>query len=122
MTENDTENRQYILMKLRDRFATNRSNVSISENEAKLLEEAIICMEEREAKTVHNAPSPQRKPFFLSIATILTAAGSFGLPVIAFWQTSATPALIASAIGLLVGIAAVRLDPGMKGYWLHDVD
>lgn len=104
--------RAFVLKTLRARFANNYSNVSISEQEAKLLQEAITCMEEKEARTINCFPPSRSKPFFLSLATILAAAGSFGVLAISFWQTSVIPALIASTIGLAVGVAAVKLDPG----------
>lgn len=63
-----------------------------------------------------------RKPKLLSIVTILGGVVSFAMPAMLIWQTSITPALIASVIGLLIGIAAAKLDPGYEGYWLHDVD
>ena len=120
--ENESDNRARTLRELRTRFAKNRHSISISENETKLLEEAISLMEEKEMQESSRIKTGVGKPKLLSIVTILGGVASFTMPALLIWQTSFTPAFIAGAIGLLVGIAAVKLDPGYKGYWLHDVD
>lgn len=117
--ENGIDNRVSTVRLLRTRFARHRHSISISEKEAQLLGEALILLEEKEMQGI---PIGVRKPKLLSIVTILGGVVSFAMPAMLIWQTSVTPAFVASAIGLLVGIAAVKLDPGYKGHWLHDVD
>lgn len=120
--ENESDSRAVALRSLRTRFSKKRHSISISEKEAELLQEAIRLMEEKELQESSIFMNGVHKPKLLSIVTILGGVAAFSMPAMLIWQTTFTPALIASVVGLLVGIAAVKLDPGMKGYWLHDVD
>lgn len=119
--DSDIDSRANALKRLRARLRCH-GTLNLTASETKLLDEAIFLMEEKEAEETRRPPAGGHKPFFLSLVTVLGGVVSFAMPTMMFWQTSITPALIASAIGLAVGIAAVKLDPGYKGHWLHDVD
>jgi len=119
--EDTYESRATELKWLRQRIK-NHGHLDITTKETKLLEEAILLLEEKEAEEARRAPVDGKKPFFLSLVTVMGGVVSFVMPAMIFWQDSIIPALFASVIGLVVGVAAVKLDPGYKGHWLHDVD
>lgn len=117
--KHEEESRAAVLRRLLKRLTSGGAAASISTHEARLLEEAIACLEEKDAR--YTLPSG-RKPKFLPSVIALSGAWIFSMPVILFWPTSIGAAILAAFVGLAAGVAAVKLDPGMKGYWLHDVD
>ena len=116
------EGRARQLRALYVRIKSQKSNLTLTDSEAMLLADAIHSLAEKESSTTPIARSTRRKPMFLPIVIVLSSAYFFAFFANLVLSTSLATALIASCIGLLVGIAAVKLDPTMKGYWLHDVD
>lgn len=104
------------------RLENSKRSVTISDSEAQLLQEAILNLDAKEQQEAKASRERGRKPIFLPLVMVLSVAYFFGFFSHLFLSTTFATAIVASFIGLVVGIAAIKRAPEMQGYWLHDVD